>query len=314
MNALRLVFLVLAAGVLGIVGWRSVVPGPEPRPAAPKPLALLRGAMQSPAPGAVASLPMPADPAPVPQPAPVPVAPAPSLEAAAPAPAATSSPAATPSPVEAPAEALLAQVPEFSGFYDRLRTDFPRDYGALVKRLDHGSAPPPRATAAIWEALRDLEQSQGVLAAEADPPALDRFFDARSAVLEGLAPLNARQCVDFLYGMADASLADFTEAHRGLVATLADRTLDAITDGRGQHRDRAAPTAADLNGLTAGLAARGLSPAEIGLLIDGTTPETPLPDARLCDIGRTYLAVLHGLPGDARARIYGLAALLLARS
>ena len=291
MNVLRLVFLALAVCVLGIVGWRSVPSRPEPDPAAPRPLAVLRGAMQAPARDAVAPLPAPALPLPV------------SAAPSSPAPATAASP-----------EARLSEVPEFARFYDRLKADFPRDYGALVGRLAGDGTTPPSATAAIWDALRDLEQSQGVLAAEAEPPALDRFFDARSAVLEGLAPLNARQCVDFLYGMADASMAAFTEAHRGLVATLADRTLDAIADGRSRHLDRAAPTSADLDALSAGLSARGLSPAEIGLLIDGTTPETPLPDARVCDIGRTYLDVLHGLPAEARARIYGLAAELLARS
>ena len=295
MNALRLVFLVLAVGVLAVVGWRSVATRPDATPPTAGPLAALRDAMQAPAPVAVAAL-----RAPVPVPAAPPAA-----------------PDAVPSqavPVAVSPGDRLVEVPEFTRFYDRLRVDFPHDYGALLDRLNREGPPLPGATAAIWDALRDLEQTQGVLAAAAEPPTLDRFFDARSAVLEGLAPLNARQCVDFLYGMADASMADFTEAHRGLVATLADRTLDAIADGRSHHLDRAAPTPADFDALSAALAARGLSPDEIGLLIDGTTPETPLPDARICDIGRIYLDVLHGLPAEARARIYGLAAELLARS
>lgn len=287
MNALRLVSLALAVCVLGLLGWRSVADRPEPVPATVE-----RGS--APAPEAV---PPPAEPAPAPAP-----------QAAAPP------PSAAPAAPVAEAAGPLEAVPEFARFYDRLRADFPRDYGQLVDRLHAPGVPPPGATAVIWDAMRDLEQSQGVLAAEADGPALDRFFDARSAVLEGLAPLNARQCVDFLYGVADGAMADFTEAHRGLVATLADRTLDAIADGRSRHRDRDPPTAADLDALTAGLAGHGLSPDEIGLLIDGTTPETPPTDARTCQIGRVYLEVLHGLPADTRSRIYGLAAELLARS
>ena len=295
MNALRLVSLVLAVCVLGIVGWRALAGRPEPIPADAGRLAALDAAMRAPAADPVAPLAAPpAEPAPASAPDP----------ASAPAPAPVADEAAEP----------LAAVPEFARFYERLKADFPRDYGTLVDRLHAPGASPPAATAVIWDALRDLEQSQGVLAAEADPPALDRFFDARSAVLDGLAPLNARQCVDFLYGVADGAMADFTEAHRGLVATLADRTLDAIADGRSRHLDREPPSPADLDALAAGLAGHGLSPAEIGLLIDGTTPETPLPDARTCEIGRTYLAVLHGLPAESRSRIYGLAAELLARS
>ena len=49
-------------------------------------------------------------------------------------------------------------------------------------------------------------------------------------------------------------------------------------------------------------------------LIDGQAPDPPLPDARLCQIGQVYLDVLHDQPPDARHRIYGLAAELLARS
>ncbi len=217
-----------------------------------------------------------------------------------------------PQPVATP-EDRIAEVPEFASFYARLKADFPHDYDTLLGQLGTAGRP-SGANAAIWDAMRDLEQSQGILAAQAGSAALDRFFDARSAMLDGLAPLNARQCVDFLYGMTDPSIADFTAAHRGLVATLADRTLDAIADGRAHPPERSAPTQADLDALSSGLSARGLSPAEVGLLIDGITPDPPLPDARLCDVGRIYLDVLHALPADARQRIYGLAAELLARS
>lgn len=267
MAALRIVFLVLAIGILGLLGWRA-----GPIRAAPSRLAPLERAMRMPPAPVLASL-------------------------------------SAPAPVLPPAASAGGEVPEFLGFYGRLRGDFPHDYSAL---RDREKATPPDA--AVWDALRDLEQSKGVLAAAAGAETLDRFFDARSAVLAGLAPLDARRCVDFLYGVADAGLADFTAAHRALVATLADRTLDAIADGRDHPVERSAPTEADLDALSASLAAFGLAPAEIGLLIDGATPDPPLPDRRVCEIGRTYFDVLHGLPADARGRIYGLAAQLLARS
>ena len=265
MNALRIVFLVLAVGLLGVFGWRLAAP---------------RVAVVKVVPTTAAE--------------PVAIV-------------------APPSPASLSPEQRLAEIPEFASFYGRLKIDFPRDYAAFLGRLS-GNGVSGGSNAAIWDAIRDLQQAQGILAARAGGPVLDRLFDARLAVLEGLAPLNARDCVDFLYGLTDASIADFTAAHRGLVATLADRTLTAIEDGRAQHRERVAPTPADLDALTVGLVARGVTPVETGVLIDGTTPDPPLPDARLCAIGRTYLDVLHGLPAEARQRIYGLAAELLARS
>ena len=278
MTALRIVFLALAVGVLGFLGWRFLLDSPAPvATARPEPadLAALASAMR----------------------------------------AAPTTPVAALAPVGSPRSAAdpIGEVPEFAGFYGRLKVEFPRDYSAILDHLGRDGPLPP-ADAAIWDALRDLEQSEGILAAQAGPVALDRFFDARSALLAGLAPIDARRCVDFLYGMTDASITGFTASHHGLVATLADRTLDAISDGRGHPGDRAAPTPADLDAVSTGLAAFGLTPAEIGLLIDGTTPDPPLPDKRVCEIGRTYLDVLHALPADVRQRIYGLAAELLARS
>jgi hypothetical protein len=320
MNALRIICLLLAFGVLGVVGWRS---GADHGPA--QPVRVAAGGARLPASSPPEPLPPLASSAPpreaetpvlpVPAPptaAPPEAAPPPALPAASVASPVPSTPAAPPS-IAAPQD-RLTDVPEFAAFFDRLKLDFPHDYIAIVRHLDQGGAEATGANAAIWAALRDLEQSRGILAAQAAPPALDRFFEARSAVLDGLAPLDARQCADFLYGVTDAALADFTAAHRGLVATLADRTLEAIADGRDHPAERSTPTPADLDALAAGLAARGLSPAEVGFLMDGTAPDPPLADTRVCAIGRTYLDVLHGLPAEARQRIYGLAAELLARS
>lgn len=337
MNALRNICLVLAICVLGVVGWRAGVargPAPSAPPVRatgdggamllaslrPAPASSTTSAVRVPAreaSGDAVAVPVATPPAAVspeaPPPPAVPVAPPP----AAPPPAVPVVASVLPSaatPPAAPHGDRLTDVPEFAAFFDRLKLDFPQDYIAIVRHLDGSGAEGTGANAAIWDALRDLEQSRGILAAQAAPAALDRFFDARSAVLDGLAPLNARQCADFLLGVTDAAMADFTAAHRGLVATLADRTLEAIADGRDRPAERPAPSPADLDALAAGLAARGLSPVEIGFIMDGTAPDPPIADARVCEIGRSYLDVLHGLPADARQRIYGLAAELLARS
>lgn len=273
MNALRILLVLLAVVLLGLLGWRLTANPPQVAERTPARLASI----------------------PVPRPAPIPA-----LSAETP-------------------EDRLVEVPEFASFYGRLKTDFPHDYAAVVDRMtavrqhdaDHAGT---TGDAMIWEALRDLQQDQGVLASQAGSAALDGYFDARLSMLDSLAPLNARNCVDFLYGMTDGSIVEFTASHHGLVATLAERQLAAIEDGRSRHADRAVPTEADFTGLSTALAARQVTPQEIALLLDGATPDPPLSDRRLCDLGRIYLDTLRHLPTDARQRVYGLAAELLARS
>src|SRR5262249_50757282 len=153
----------------------------------------------------------------------------------------------------------------------------------------------------------------GILASQARGQKLADFFDARRAVLDALAPIDPRQCADFLYGTTDLPLS-FSATHRDLIAELAVKQLAAIKDGQDRHASRAAPSAADIDLVAKGLAAHNLTPDEIALLLDGKTLDPPPPDARLCEIGRTYLSVLQSLPDDARERIYGFAAELLARS
>ena len=271
MNALRILLVLLAVAVMGLLGWRLTANPQQVATLAPVPLPSI----------------------PVPRPAP-PVA------------------------AERP-EDRLVEVPEFSAFYGRLKMDFPHDYAAVLDRMtvvrqradDHSGT---IGDAMIWEALRDLQQNQGVLASQAGAAALDGYFDARLSMLDGLAPLNVRDCVDFLYGMTGEPIVEFTASHHGLVATLAERQLAAIEDGRSRHADRAIPTDADFATLSTALAARKVTPQEIALLLDGATPDPPLPDRRLCDLGRIYLDTLRDLPADTRQRIYGLAAELLARS
>ena len=214
-------------------------------------------------------------------------------------------------------EARMAEVPEFAAFYRQLDADFPRTYGSVVDDFSHklaGAGTLPTPDAMILEALRELEQSQGVLAARASGAPLEAFFDARLAVLDALAPADPRQCADFLYGTADSPLVDFSAHHRDLVAALALRQLAAMTDGRDNRVNHGTPTAADFDLLANGLAAKKLTPDEISVLLDGKDADPPIQDKRLCDMGRIYLAVLRALPADSRQRIYGLAAELLARS
>ena len=271
MNALRILLVLLAVAVLGLLGWRLTATPPQVTELTPARLP---------------SIPVPRPP--------------PAVSAETP-------------------EERLVDVPEFANFYGKLKTDFPHDYAAVLGRVTMVQQHPVDRSgtvsdAMIWEALRDLQQDQGVLASQAGSAALDGYFEARLSMLDSLAPLNARNCVDFLYGMTDESIVEFTASHHGLVATLAERQLAAIEDGRSRHADRAVPTDADFATLSTALAAREVTPQEIALLLDGATPDPPVPDRRLCDLGRVYLDTLRHLPADARQRVYGLAAELLARS
>ena len=211
----------------------------------------------------------------------------------------------------------LSEVPQFAAFYRQLDEDFPRSYARVVdgfsrKLAGTGTLPTPEAM--ILETLRDLQQSQGVLAARASGARLAALFDARLALLDALAPTDPKQCADFLYGTADLPLADFSANHHDLVAALASKQLAAMKDGQDRHADRDTPTATDFDLIANGLAAKQLTPGEISVLLDGKTADPPIQDGRLCDMGRIYLNVLRDLPDDARQRVYGLAAELLARS
>ncbi len=211
----------------------------------------------------------------------------------------------------------LDDVPQFAAFYKALAASFPHLYGNLVDHAAQALASggtAPSSGALLWEALRDLQQTDGILAANADEPALANYFEARLSMLDVLATADPRTCADFLYGTTDPAIEGFSLAHRDLVAEMAMKQLAVIEDGHRKHLDPGAPSTEDLDLVASGLAAKKLTAEEIGLLLDGKPIDPPLPDARLCELGRTYLSVLKDLPPAARRRVYGLAAELLARS
>ncbi len=90
--------------------------------------------------------------------------------------------------------------------------------------------------------------------------------------------------------------------------------LDAIGSGRAHKIDRQPPSDADFNELENAMKAQGLNESEIGAILDGKTPDPPIPDDRMCTVGQIYLKTLAALPEPIRLRIYGLAVELMARS
>jgi hypothetical protein len=214
-------------------------------------------------------------------------------------------------------EALIGQVPEYQRFFDRLRLTLPSQYEATLNGFaDRLVATGKEQSADVYlaEAVRDLRQTRGALAAKADSASLARIFDVQLAMLDALAKSDQRLCVDFLYGGASEAFYQFSAKNRQLASSMAIAGLDAILDGQAKKNQRQAPTEADFSLLEKAMAGKGLSQPEIEALLDGKTPDPPLDDARLCRAGRVYLEMLKTLPEPVRLRIYALAVELMARS
>jgi hypothetical protein len=214
-------------------------------------------------------------------------------------------------------DAQIAQVPEYQRFFDRLKLTLPSQYEATLDSFaDRRAATGVEQSVDSYlsEAVRDLRQSRGALAAKADAPSLGRIFDVQLAMLNALATADQRLCVDFLYGGASDAFYQFSARNRQLAADMAIAGLEAIVDGQAKKNERQPPSDADFQLLEKAMAAKGLSQPEIEALLDGKTPEPPLEDARLCRAGRVYLEMLKTLPEPVRLRIYALAVELMARS
>ncbi|GAC1331017.1 MAG: hypothetical protein NVSMB26_08940 [Beijerinckiaceae bacterium] len=214
-------------------------------------------------------------------------------------------------------EARLNAVPEYQRFFDRLRLTFPSEYEATLDTFaDRLVATGKEQSVDLYlsEAVRDLRQSRGALAAKSDAGPLGQIFDVQLAMLNALAGVDPRLCVDFLYGGASESFHKFSSQNRGLASDMAVAGLEAIANGQAKKNDRQPPSDADFQMLEMAMASKGLDKVEIGALLDGKVPDPPLDDARMCRAGRIYLEMLKMLPEPVRLRIYALAVELMARS
>ena len=214
-------------------------------------------------------------------------------------------------------DGLIVDAPDYDRFFKRLREAFPLEYAAALdvfatRLVD--SKHEESVDFYVSEAVRQLRQSRGVLAAKAEPEPLAKVFDIQLKVLRAIGEHDPHLCVAFLYGATDQDFARFATTQRPLVADMALTGLEAIASGQAKKIDRPAPTENDFKVLEAALLAKGLGKLEIDALLDGKMPDPPLEDARMCAAGQTYLETLHTLPEAARLRIYGLAMELMARS
>ncbi len=243
--------------------------------------------------------------------------PAPQEAPPAPPPPPVEKPVAPPAPPVSDArraiEEKIAAVPEVARFFDRLKLALPGEYEKAVDALARGET---TDNPDLWlsEAVKSLRQSRGTMGAKADAPALSNVFSRQFAVLDALSARDPKLCVDFLYGGASEAIFSFAAENRALVSDLAIAGLDAIVDGEQKKIARGAPNEADFQILEKALTDRGLGKPEIEALLDGKTPDPPLPDAQMCAAGKTYLQTLATLPEETRLRIYALAVELMARS
>lgn len=214
-------------------------------------------------------------------------------------------------------EARLRQATDYAPFFQTLDARLPADAaqirdGFADKALaDKDAATPDRLVA---DALKTLRETRGVVAAKADAPAMTRVFEAQGAMLSALRESDAKLCVDFAYGGATDALMAFSTAHRVLFANLARANLDAILDGAEKKLEREPATDDDFAALEKGLRDKGLGDVEVAALLDGKTPDPPLPDERMCEAARLYVGAVLALPEPARSRVLSLAIELMARS
>ncbi len=214
-------------------------------------------------------------------------------------------------------EERLRLAPEYAPFFTRLRSVFPKDYARAMQAFASRTVETSKLDEPdvyLVEAVRIVRRSHGVLASRADVADIDRVFQMQARVMSGLSDMDPRLCVDFLYGNAGPAFFTFAARNRALMAEMAQAGLEAIVSGRGRKLERAAPSDGDFAALEKALQGRDLGRIEIEALLDGKTPEPPLPDGALCKAGLAYLDALRAMPEDARMRLYSLAVELLARS
>ena len=152
------------------------------------------------------------------------------------------------------------------------------------------------------------------MAAKASDDALAQIFALQLKEMRELETRDPHLCVAFLYGANGVGYLNFAADHRGLVADAAIAGLDAMNSGRMDNVQRGAPSDNDFQSLDKALVEKGLTRPQIDALLDGKTADPPIADDTMCKAGETYLETLTTLPSEVRARLYGLAVDLMAKS
>ncbi|WP_158810736.1 hypothetical protein [Beijerinckia sp. L45] len=214
-------------------------------------------------------------------------------------------------------EASVAESPDYVRFFDRLRLVFPSEYDTILNGLAL-QATSTGKQGSVDEIMADtvvaLRRADGVLAAKASDQALGQIFILQLGEMRTLAQHDVHLCVAFLYGASGTGFLTFAADHRALIADAAIAGLDAMNSGRMDQIQRSTPSDGDFQALDKALTEKGLSRPEIEALLDGKSADPPIADERMCVAGQTYLETLASLAPPVRARLYGLAVDILAKS
>ena len=223
--------------------------------------------------------------------------------------------AASTSPVRAEVEHSIADAPDYVRFFDRLRLLFPSDYDTIMNSLAANTKlGEVNVDLVMADAVTALRRAHGGLAARASDAALEQIFSLQLREMAALAERDPHLCVAFLYGANGNGFLGFAADHRSLVADAAIAGLDAMNSGRMDQIARSSPSDGDFQALDRALVAKGLTRPEIDALLDGKVADPPIADPAMCQAGQAYLATLATLPPGSRARLYGLAVDLMAKS
>ena len=198
---------------------------------------------------------------------------------------------------------------DFEPYWSLLKDNFAVDYAGLLEAFGKRAAAAKKLDSVDYymsEAIRTMRRARGLLAAQADAEMINRLFVLQAGVADALADRDAHLCADFIYGEASEGYFDFSSTHRPLIAELALAQLAAIVDGQTSKIQRIAPGDDDFQALEDALTLKGLSPEEIGAMVDGKAPDPPLTDERICASGRAYLSAVSALPDAIRIRIEAL--------
>lgn len=209
----------------------------------------------------------------------------------------------------------IAGTPDYARFFDKMRSVFPAESDSILNTLaEANQGKDIDVDKMMADAVAALRHAHGTLASKAPDDALGQIFALQLEEMKALATKDTHLCVAFLYGANVSGFSSFAADHRPLVADAAIAGLAAMDGGRAQPVDRGPPSDADFQALDHALVDKGLSRPEIDALLDGKTPQPPIPDATMCAAGQSYLATLATLPAGVRTRLYGLAVDLMAKS
>ena len=218
--------------------------------------------------------------------------------------------------VRASVERSIADAPDYTRFFDRLKLVFPSEYESIMNGIANANLQRRDVSSDIVmsDAVAALRRARGSLAARASEDALAQIFTIQRQEVGELEARDPHLCVAFLYGANGTGFLSFAAEHRALVTDAAIASLDAMNSGRMDNVQRGPPSDADFQVLDQALVDKGLARPEIDSLLDGKTASPPIADDRMCKAGGIYLDTLSGLPSDIRARLYGLAVDLMAKS